>query len=157
MAFVQLVKLFGAHGFKLLFSVVVLHLPQDLIRSILLHQLLSSGVRRKVAIEGSHQKVTLGVGAHADVLLGSFVKKVGKVIVGIALFRLLSKGPVKEFSVCVCVLRHNNKKGLFIDDISSGILVGIDLDNNLLLVAGSCVERIVPNGVNVSNVGGDSL
>jgi hypothetical protein len=90
MAFVQLVKLFGAHGFKLLFSVVVLHLPQDLIRSILLHQLLSSGVRRKVAIEGSHQKVTLGVGAHADVILGSFVKKVGKVIVGIAFFRLLS-------------------------------------------------------------------
>jgi hypothetical protein len=91
------------------------------------------------------------------VLLGSFVKKVGKVIVGSALFRHLSEGPVKEFSVCVCVLRHNNKKGLFIDDISSGILVGIDLDNNLLLIAGSCVERIVPNGVNVSNVGGDGL
>jgi hypothetical protein len=90
-------------------------------------------------------------------LLGSLVEKVGEIVVGNALFRLLSECPIKEFSIFVGVLGQDDNKGLLIYNISSGILVGLYLNYNLLLVAGSGVERIVSDGMDVSNVGGDGL
>jgi hypothetical protein len=90
-------------------------------------------------------------------LLWSFVKKFSEIPGGDAIFRLLREDIVEELSVGVGILGQDNEKGLLIDDISIWILIDINLDNNLLGVARSCAEGVVPDCVNISNVGCDCL